>query len=240
MLDFVQAAERESKLSFELICSGCGAASGPSVGICPFCKTVMTSPNDKNFEQESSIAQFYEKGRVDLALSLAKKMYDNDPESKKDVGFLLLYAKILIDTEGPTSLIKGVLFEAHLVDPSNKDILDYIDLTEAKGYLKKGLNDAGEVQLRNLIRRSPNNIHAHFLLGTHLFWEDEQSQIAISYLETCVRLSPNFLRAWGCLGAIYQKMGNPQLATRAFQKCADLEPGTKMKEYFLQQANSVK
>jgi tetratricopeptide (TPR) repeat protein len=240
MPDFVRAAEREYKMSFELICSGCGAASGPSVGICPFCKTVMTSPNDKNFEQENSVIQLYEKGRLDLALSLAKKMYSNDPESKKDVGFLLLYAKILIDTEGPTSLIKGILSEAHLSEPSNKDILDYIDLMEAKGYLKKGLNDTGEVQLRNLIRRSSNNIHAHFLLGTHLFWADEQSQMAIPCLETCVRLSPNFLRAWGCLGAIYKKMGNPQLSMRAFQKCAELEPATKMKEYFLQQAKSGK
>lgn len=227
-------------MSFERICSGCGAASGPSVGICPFCKTVMISADDQNFKQENSITQLYEKGRLDLALSLAKKMYSNDAESKKDVGFLLLYAKILIDTEGPTSLIKGVLSEAHLVDPTNKEILDYIDLTEAKGYLKKGLNDTGEVQLRNLIRRSPNNIHAHFLLGTHLFWSDEQSQMAIPYLETCVRLSPNFLRAWGCLGAIYKKMGNPQLSMRAFQKCAELEPDAEMKEFFLQQANSVK
>lgn len=227
-------------MSFELICTGCGAASGPSVGICPFCKTVMTSPNDNNFEQQNSISQLYENGRLDLALTLAKKMYNYDPESKKDVGFLLLYAKILIVTEGPTSLIKSVLSEAYLFDPSNKDVLDYLELIEAKSYLKKGLNDTGEVQLQNLIRRSPNNLHAHFILGTHLFWADEQSQMALPYLETCVRLSPNFLRAWGCLGAIYKKMGNPQLAMRAFQKCAELEPETKMKEYFQQQIKSLK
>lgn len=225
-------------MSFQLICTGCGAASGPSVGICPFCKTVMTSPGDKNFEQENSVTQLYEKGRVDLALSLAKKMFSGDPESKKDVRFLVLYAKILLDTEGPTSLIKSILAEAHLIEPTNQDILDYLDLMEARGYLKKGINDPGEVQLRNLIRRSPNNLHAHFLLGSHLFWIDEQLQMAIPHLETCVRLSPNFLRAWGCLGAIYKKMGNPQLAMRAFQKCAELESDSEMKEYFQQMAGT--
>jgi tetratricopeptide (TPR) repeat protein len=227
-------------MSFELICRGCGATSGPSVGLCPFCKSVMISPNDKNSEQENSIQQLYQKGRLSLALSLAKKMYSDNLESKKDVGFLLLYAKILLETEGPTSLIKGTLSEAHLTDPSNKDILEYLDLIEAKGYLKKGINDNGEAQLTNILRRSPNNIHAHFLLGTHLFWIEDQSQMAIPHLEACVRLSPNFLRAWGCLGAIYKKMGNPQLAQRAFQKCAELESDTNMIEYFRQQATSIK
>ncbi|MDZ4083715.1 MAG: hypothetical protein U1E10_12310 [Bdellovibrionales bacterium] len=227
-------------MSFEQVCSGCGATSGPSVGICPFCKTLMTSSSDGNSLQEKSIAQLYEKGRLDLALVLAKKLYTEDPASKKDIGFLMLFAKILIDTEGPSSLTKGVLSEAHLLDPSNQDVMDYLELMEIKTYLKKGHNDTGEVQLKNLIRRSPGNTHAHFLLGTHLFWTDEQPQMAIPHLEICVRQSPNFLRAWGCLGAVYKKLGNSQLAMRAFQKCAELETESKMKEYFLQQAQMAK
>lgn len=219
-------------MSFEVNCSGCGASSGPSVGICPFCKRIMTSPLDKNSEKENSVLKIYESGRLDLALSLAKKMYMSDPESKNDPGFLLIYVKILIDSEGPTSFIQSLLAEAHLLDPKRKDILDYLELVEAKGYLKKGLNDTGETQLRNLLRRTPHNVQAHFILGTHLFWMDEEMQLAIPHLETCVRLAPNFLRAWGCLGAIYKKMGNSQLSMRAFQKCVDLEPNARMKEYF--------
>ena len=192
----------------------------------------MSSPQDKNAEQENSVLKIYESGRLDLALDLAKKMYMSDPESKNDPGFVLIYVKILLDSEGPTSLIQGLLAEAHLLDPKRKDIMDYIELVEAKRYLKKGLNDTGETQLRNLLRRSPDNVQAHFILGTHLFWMDEQIQMAIPHLETCLRLSPNFLRAWGCLGAIYKKMGNSQLSIRAFQKCIELEPNERMKEYF--------
>jgi len=227
-------------MSFELICSGCGAASGPSVGICPFCKTVMLSANDGNYQQEKSITQLYEKGQLGLALLLAKRLYSEDAASKKDISFLMLFAKILIESEGPSSLIKSALSDAHLLDPSDPNILDYLELTEIKRYLFKGPNDPGEVQLKSLIRRSPKNVHAHFLLGTHLFWTDEEPQAAIPHLETCVRLSPNFLRAWGCLGAIYKKLGNPQLAMRAFQKCAELETDTRMKNYFLEQAKAAK
>lgn len=226
-------------MSFELICPGCGAISGPSVGVCPFCKTILTSPHEKNSEQKSSINKIYESGRLDLALELAKKFYQTE-EAKKDFGFLLMYAKILIDTEGPTSHIKSNLMEAYLLSPNNQEVLDYIELIEAKRNLKKGLHDSGEIQIKNLLRRSPHNVHAHFIIGTHLFWTDEQPEMAIPYLETCVRLSPNFLRAWGCLGVIYQKLGNQQLAARAFQRCAELEPNIKMREYFEHQIKNLK
>ena len=222
-------------MNFNIICSGCGASSGPSVGICPFCKTVMTSKKSKTSAQESTIQAHYAKGRLDLALALANKMYSN-PASKEDVGFLLLFAKILIDTEAPTSHIKSILAEAHLAAPDNTEVLEYIDLMDAKGFLKKGIDDPGELMLQSLLRRSPNNIHALFLMGTHLFWEEESPALALPYLETCVRLSPTFLRAWGCLGVIYQKIKNPQLASRAFAKCAELEMDPTLKAYFLQQA----
>jgi tetratricopeptide (TPR) repeat protein len=227
-------------MSFEVICQGCGAVSGPSVGICPFCKAVLISTDDKNFEQINSVAKIYESGRLDLALNLAKKHYQTDAEAKKDISFLILYVKILMDTESPTSLIKSILAEAHLLSPSDQDILDYMELIEAKGYLKPGLNDRGEIQLKNLLRRSPKNIHANFLYGAHLIWTEEQTQLAIPYLETCVRLSPKFLRAWACLGAIYKKMGNLQLAANAFQKCVELETDSKMRDYFLQEIKSLK
>jgi hypothetical protein len=54
-----------------------------------------------------------------------------------------------------------------------------------------------------------------------------------------VRLHPNFLRAWGCLGAIYKKLGNAQLAQMAFQKCAAIETNQNMKNFFLNQAKAA-
>jgi cytochrome c-type biogenesis protein CcmH/NrfG len=116
--------------------------------------------------------------------------------------------------------------------------LDYLEILEAKNCLKKGINDAGEVMLKNVLRRSPKNVHAHFLLGTHLFWVDSESPMAIPHLETCVRLQPYFLRAWGCLGAIYKKMGNAQLAQMAFNKCASIETNPSMREFFIMQAKA--
>lgn len=226
-------------MSFEVICSNCGAPSGPSVGICPFCKSMMGSANGKNGIQDRSIESMYETGRLDTALGLAKNKYNTDENAKKDLSFLLLFVKILLDAEAPSVFIRGVLAQGLLIAPSSTDVLDYIDIVEAKSFLKKGIGDAGEKQVRNVLRRSPNSVHAHFLLGTHLFWAENQPQQAIPHLETVVRLSPTNLRAWGCLGAIYKKLNNPALALRAFQKCSELETNPSMKEFFLEEVKAL-
>jgi cytochrome c-type biogenesis protein CcmH/NrfG len=63
--------------------------------------------------------------------------------------------------------------------------------------------------------------------------------LAIPYLESCVRLAPQLLRAWGCLGAIYRELGNKTLAVRAFQKCVELEREGKMKAFFNEQVAAL-
>ncbi len=163
-------------------------------------------------------------------------MLKNSAELKSDLQFVITFSKILIETEAPSSQIRSLLAEATLHHPNNTDLIDYLEILEAKSGLKKGINDAGEMILRNILRRSPNNVHAHFILGTHLFWTDTESTMAIPHLEACVRLHPNFLRAWGCLGALYKKLGNLQLAKMAFDKCVQIESNPTMKEFFIKQA----
>lgn len=83
------------------------------------------------------------------------------------------------------------------------------------------------------------NVHAHFFLGAHRFWVLQDINRAIPHLEICVRLHPNFLRGWGCLGAIYKQLGNTQLARRAFEKCAQLENNSRVKDFFIQQMKAA-
>lgn len=222
-------------MSFGIICPNCGSPSSPSVGVCPFCKTVLAQSTHAANSQNATVSNVYASGNLPFALSLAKKVYDGEPQARKNPEFLLLYAKILLESEAPSSQVQGILGEAFLLAPNNQDVLDYMELLKLRYGLKQGIGDASEVLLRNLVRRSPNNVHALFILGTHMFWEDGQAVAAIPFLENCVRLSPNFLRAWGCLGAIYKKIGNGPLAEKAFRKCMDLESDPSMKEFFKSQ-----
>lgn len=198
----------------------------------------MSSEKSKSAQQTSSLMELCESGRTDMALVVARKMYTEE-KYKKDINFLLTYVKILIDIEAPSSQVNGLLAEAHMVDSKNQEVLDYMELMQAKNNLKKGINDSGEMQLKLLLRRVPHNAHALFILGSHLFWQESQPTMAIYYLESCIKLAPSNIRAWGCLGMIYQKMNNPQLAQRAFSKCLELEKSPSMRTYFQQELDKV-
>lgn len=219
-------------MSFDLICPNCGAPSGPSVGVCPFCKSTLSGTAVKEDRTVTAIRRFYGDGKIDKALVLAGVLEREKPKMSENVGFLLLFAKILIETEGATSKIRNLLTKAFLLEPENQEASEYLEIIEAKTQLKKGLNDLGEQTLRNIIRRSPNNPHALFLLGTHLFWTERLTSEPVKLLERCVEVRPNFLRAWACLGTIYRKIGRPALAVRAFRRCSALETNQRMKAYF--------
>jgi tetratricopeptide (TPR) repeat protein len=223
-------------VSFEVICPFCGAPSGPSVGVCPFCKGVLpsgnsTTPDGKSSPEFEAVEKSYQAGKITEALSFAT-LAAGEGSLLKNVGFLVLYSKILLEAEGPISQIKGLLGKAHLLEPSNAEVNDYLDIAEAK-------SNYNEALLRAIVRRSPTNIHALFLLGSHLFWVDHENLQSAKLLEKSVQIRPNFLRGLGCLGAIYQKLGNHVLAARTFQKCATLETDPSMKSFFLEQAKSL-
>lgn len=231
MHDFVRRAERNYNMSFEIVCEGCGAISGPSVGVCPFCKTVLAKTKNA-ITGHNELTEAYQKGNMELALCIAKKLHTENKKATKDVSFLLLYAKILLETEGPSSQINALLTEALLLEPENNEVRDYMDIIQAKGSFKKGVNDAGENALKLVLKRSPENVHALFLLGSHLYWVESAAPAAAHYLERCVKVAPNFLRAWGCLSAVYKGMNNIQLSQRSLQKCIEIETNPSMKEYF--------
>jgi hypothetical protein len=110
---------------------------------------------------------------------------------------------------------------------------------QARQTLRKGFNDSGEVILKNLLKRSADNVHALFILGSHMHWVEESSAVAVHYLERCVKISPNFLRAWGCLSVVYKKMNNLPLCQMALQKCIDLESNPTMKEFFIAELHKI-
>ena len=222
-------------MSFELTCPKCGAHSGPSVGICPYCKTLLSSGNSSDSQNNPGLAaieKYFIEGKLDQALILATNFEKEIIELKKNRDFLLLYSRILIETEAPACKIRAVLNLALLQNPCDQDALDYLLIIDAKLNFTPELNDSGEIELNKLIKRRHDLDLAYFVLGAHLFWVQGDTLSSIRHLDAAVRLRPNFLRAWGCLGSIYKKIGNIPLANNAFEKCLKLETEPSMRKYF--------
>lgn len=223
-------------MSFPITCESCGASSGPSVGVCPYCKNVLRSGKLKESPTITNVRKLFEAGDVAKALSLASLAEREKPELLDNATFVLLYAKILLETEAPSSKMRAILQKAQMTHADNAELAEYLELVSAKALLKQGREDAGEVELKNILRRSPANAHAAFLLGSHLFWVEKDARAGLVYLEKAVRARPNFLRALACLAALYREMGAEAQARKLFQRCVALEGEPVMKDFFRKMA----
>lgn len=225
-------------MSFKISCPNCGAPSSTSVGICPFCKSVFQ--NKKHNKKESplitKIKADYKEGKIDDVLFACKELYRNKEQLKTNNNFLMLYLKALIESDGPGTHIRSIISQVLINDPSHTEALDFLDILDARDELSTEKNDPGEVKLKAIIQRSPKNAYAYFFLGAHLFWIDKDFMQAVYYLEKAVMYRPNFLRAWGCLGALYKELENDTLSKRAFTQAARIETNKDMKKFFRQQA----
>lgn len=225
-------------MSFDIVCANCGAPSSPTTGVCPYCKSVMTTEVEKKTPALGSIKKSFNDGQLERALSLAKVLETQKPDSLKNKEFVLLYTRILLEVEGPSTKIKSLLNQALIDNPSDPQLLEYLEVAEAESNLSREKDDAGEIALTNIIRRSPENAHALFLLGSHLFWVEKDAQRALRYLEQCVRLRPNFFKAKACLAAVYKVLGMNDLAANFCNECASKASDPKIKEFFAEFMNT--
>ena len=194
-------------MSFETSCSTCGAPSGPSVGVCPYCKTPFTSVKPAN-PALSSMRDAFQQGRLQEALAQGSAM-KNLPKYSDDGEFLVLWGKVLFESEGPGGTVASIFAKAAAAGGDHADEAQlYFLISAANSELRRGLNDPGENKLQTLLQSHPQNPHILFTLGTHLFWVDQSSDQAMRYLELCVQARPAMPRAWGCLFAIHKSRGD--------------------------------
>lgn len=225
-------------MNFDIVCANCGAPSSPAIGVCPYCKSVMTTEVEKKTPVVASVKKYFNDGQLEQALSLAKVLETQKPDLLKSKEFVLLYAQILLEAEGPSTKIKALLNQSLIDNPSDPQLLEYLEVAEAESNLSRQKYDAGEIALANITRRSPENAHALFLLGSHLFWVEKDAQRALRYLEQCVRTRPNFFRAKACLVAVYKALKMDDLVVRFCNECASKASDPEMKKFFTDFANA--
>ncbi|MES2965433.1 MAG: hypothetical protein V4760_16240 [Bdellovibrionota bacterium] len=226
-------------MSFTIVCECCGAPSGPSVGLCPFCKSVMSGSTSMESPTVTSLRKLFAEGKIEAALPLATQLLASVQGELREVRFLMLCVQVLFEAEAPTSKINALLSEAFLRSPEDQTVLEYMAVMDAKAKLKYEVDSIGEKILRDVLVRQPRHAHAAFLLGSHFFWAKQDHHGAGPLLELCVRERPGFLRAWACLGALYEQQDRKNLAAAAYRKCAELEPTGSMRSFFLERLDTV-
>ncbi len=223
-------------MSFEIVCPNCGAPSVSSVGICPYCKTVLATKQDKGTDGHliSSLKKKYREGRLGFVLNSCATILKEKPKQNENVNFLLFYIKVLMESDAPSTKVRTLLSKVFLIEPENIEAMNFLDLLEAKELFTDQRDDPGEVKIKKLLKRSPKNALAHFTLGTHYYWVEKDSVYAMIHLKKCVKYNPYFGRAWACLSVLYKDIGEITLAKETLKKALELEPDPTMKRILRQ------
>lgn len=228
-------------MSFELICESCGAASGPSVGICPFCKSVLVSETSKKASPAlRRLKTLFSEGKMEEAALIAREALKSKEELSENVEILSICTQILFEVEAPSSQLKGVLAKASLIAPEHKGIQELMKLVQAKSAISYGNPEEGKKMLESILKSNPGNPHALFLLATYVNSKENDPVLAVVYLERALKSRPNFLRAWACLASISARMDKTHMAETALLKAISLETNKNMKDFFRRLLNEVR
>ena len=119
-----------------------------------------------------------------------------------------------------------------------RKLLAWNTLIHAIFALKEGDYQKGEQVLEILMDEESVASIAKYKLAYHLFWKNIDEKRSCQMFEQICEQRPGLLKAWTCLGFIYNKMGLKEKAQRAFVHCLQRESNPERREFFKQQLAS--
>jgi protein O-GlcNAc transferase len=96
--------------------------------------------------------------------------------------------------------------------------LDAVFESLQEGNLKKALDVC-----ERILKKKPDNVDALNILGT-IYFQLNQSDLAISSFRKAVQIDPNYAEAWNNLGNIFQLINRFDEAVSCYQKAVQLNP----------------
>ena len=221
-------------MSFDIICQNCGAPSPPHVGVCPYCKSVMTNP-DESVAESHSLKKFREavsENRLEDALYLGHQLEQSKPALLENPSFVAAYARVMFECSAPSSRIRAAIQRCHLAHPEHAEITYLLEVAHASLMLDHGSTSSGIEKLKLLIRSRSDDPLTLFMLGSHLVWQASEPAMALPYLQRAARLRPKSVRVLGCLARANEGVGATELARSLYERCAKLETNAPLKKQF--------
>lgn len=117
-------------------------------------------------------------------------------------------------------------------------IASWDSLVEGIQALKEGDYDKGQKVLSEFEPESELYRIAQYEMAHHLFWRNIDQKHALHILETLCEERPEYIKAWSCLGFVYNRLGHKGKAQEAFGHCLELETDPEKITFYRQQLAS--
>lgn len=178
-------------------------------------------------------------GEVQSCKELIQLIIEEQHSLSESGALFLLRAQIAFEqSDDPMEYIDWVK-QAQLCSQAHQDLDSWNKLIRAQKALKEADYVSGQEVLEALIiEGSSVSSLASYLLAHHLFWRNINTDRALDLLEEVTNKKSHFVKAWACLGFVYNKLQYKDKAQFAFGQCIEFESNPEKLKFYKQQLAS--
>ena len=178
------------------------------------------------------------KGEFATCESLIQLILAGGEELSDSAELYLMQARIAYQSNEPTETVESWVKQAQMTLQGEATIQPWNQLLVGIKALKEGDYDNGVKLLEGLFDDDQVGVKARFEVAYHLFWRNINREGALILLEEIVKERPSFIRAWSCLGFVYNRLGEKHKAQEAFGHCIALDSHPERIKVYKQQIAS--
>jgi tetratricopeptide (TPR) repeat protein len=150
----------------------------------------------------------------------------------------LLRAEVAMLQSDPNGEVLAWVQQAKMCKKLSTDVIIWDELAHAQSMISEGDYLNGQLILEKLMESERIGHLAQFELAYHLFWKNLDAERALQLLEDVTQSHPEFVKAWSCLGFVFNRFGLKTQAQQAFAHCIELDSNPERIKFYKQQLAS--
>ena len=182
-------------------------------------------------------SQLYQ-GHLDACRDLIQLIIREGHSLADNSSIYLLRAQISYEQAENKGEVMAWVQQAKLCKNLSPNIISWDELILGQTTLSEGDYVRGQMILEELLEHETVGYLAKFELAHHLFWKNLDAERAMQLLCEITEEHPEFIKAWSCLGFIYNKFGMKAKAQEAFGNCIELDSNPERLKFYHQQLAS--
>lgn len=184
----------------------------------------------------AQLKQLYRRGEYvtceDLIQLIVRESHDlaDDPEL-----YLLRAQLAFCQNENEEEMLDWIQQATWCTKAENHAVEAWCFLVRALKDLKDGDYSSAEELLKMLVAQEDVGTVAQYYLAYHYFWKNIDLEQSLFLLEELCHQNKELVKAWSCLGFVYNRLGLQQKAQMAFSHCLQHETNPEKIELYKQQ-----
>ena len=184
------------------------------------------------------IERLFELGDSTQCLGLIQLLFEERHVLSESPKLLSLRAKIAFEESDSIDECRDWVEQIRLNNGRTPVLKSWNKLLEGTQLLREGDYGTGSKILSSILDDSLVGLYSTYILAHHLFWKENNIEGALAYLKLITKERPYFVKAWACLGFVYNRLGNKTLSQEAFNQCLQLERNPTKIAFYKQQLAS--